>query len=176
MHSSNPPNPWAGYKKCLQIPETENGVSHFVVLQDDAVVCADFPLAVTAAIAERPTSVISLWVGGLPGRTRKDFWIAQRRKERWSPVYFRDIHHVVALVWPHELVEEFLEWTSEHRLPGDCRGEQSDDAIVGAWARRTKKQFWATVPCLVEHNDTVPSTIGRPQGDKGRQAIAFVGH
>jgi hypothetical protein len=151
---------------------------HVLVLQDDVIVCADFPSAVTAAIEERPDSVLSLWVGGLSGRTRKDFWAAQGRKERWSPIYFRDIHHVVALVWPRELGLAFLEWSSSSRLPGDCRQVQSDDAIVGAWARRTKRQFWATVPCLVEHNDdpdVVPSTIGRPQGDKGRQAIAFIG-
>lgn len=148
------------------------------MLQDDVVLCRDFPPAVTRAIEDRPEQVLSLWVGGLPGRTRKDFWIAQGKREPWSPIYFRDIHHVVALVWPRPLAEEFLEWTEESRLPGDCRAQQSDDAIVGAWARRTKKQFWACVPCLVEHNDdpdVVPSTIGRPQGDKGRQAIAFAG-
>ena len=142
------------------------------------MVCADFPSAVTAAIEERPDVVLSLWVGGLPGRTRKDFWAAQGRKERWSEVYFREIHHVVALVWPREMADAFLEWTDSSRMPGDCRAVQSDDAIVGAWARRTKRRFWATVPCLVEHNDdpdVVPSTIGRPQGDKGRRAIAFAG-
>lgn len=122
--------------------------------------------------------MISLWVGGLPGRTRKDYWAAMARRDSWSEVYFRDIHHVVGLVWPRELAEDFLDWTSESRFPGDCRGVQSDDAIVGAWARRTKRRFWATVPSLVEHVDdpeTVPSTIGRPQGDKGRVAISFVG-
>lgn len=143
------------------------------------MVCRDFPLAVTAAIEQRPESVISLWVGALPGRTRKDFCIAQSRKEPWSAIYFRDIHHCVALAWPREKAEEFLEWTDESRLPGDCRSVQSDDAIIGAWARRTKQRFWATVPCLVEHVDdpeTVPSTIGRPQGDAGRRAISFAGH
>lgn len=179
LHSSNPPNPWAGYKLALQRGiEDPTKYDHVLVLQDDAIVCHDFPLTVTAAIEERPEQVLSLWVGGLPGRTRKDFWMAQKKRERWTPVYFRDIHHVVALVWPRALAEEFLIWTDSSRMPGDCRQVQSDDAIVGAWARRTKKQFWATVPCLVEHNDDpdlFPSTIGRPQGDKGRQAIAFAG-
>lgn len=180
MHSSYPPNPWAGYQRALQRGvDASTKYTHLLVLQDDVVVCRDFPPAVTAAIEERPDSVLSLWVGGLPGRTRKDFWAAQSRKERWTEVYFRDIHHCVALVWPRELADHFLEWTSEHRIPGDCRNQQSDDAIIGAWARRTKHRFWATVPCLVEHMDdpeTVPSTIGREQGDKGRQAISFAGY
>lgn len=152
----------------------EGDASHGIVLQDDAIVCADFPPAVTAAIEERPEQVLSLWVGGLPGRTRKDFWVAQKARDSWSRIYFRDIHHVVALVWPRPLAEEFLAWTDSSRMPGDCRQVQSDDAIVGAWARRTKKQFWACVPSLVEHDDDIPSTIGRPQGDKGRRAIAFI--
>lgn len=152
--------------------------SHGIVLQDDVIVCRDFPLAVTAAIEERPDVVISLWVGALRMRTTKDFHLAQRAKERWSPIYFRDIHHCVGLVWPRELAQSFLEWTDVSRLPGDCRRVQSDDAIIGAWARRTKRRFWATVPCLVEHIDdpeTVPSTIARAQGDRGRRAIAFAG-
>jgi hypothetical protein len=175
LHSSNPPNPWAGYKLALQRGvELPTEATHLLVLQDDVIVCADFPLAVTAAIEERPEQVLSLWVGALPGRTRKDFWIAQGKRERWSRVYFRDICHVVGLVWPRPLAEDFLEWTSDHRLPGDCRQVQSDDAIVGAWMRRTHQTVWACVPSLVEHNDDVESTIGRPRGDKGRRAIAFI--
>lgn len=173
LHASSPPNPWAGYKQALErFVSHEN--SHGIVLQDDAVVCRDFPLAVTAAIEERPDSVLSLWVGALRGRTTRDFHLAQQRGERWSPLYFRDIHFTVALVWPRELAEAFLEWASEAKIPGWARSQQSDDAVVGAWARRTKRQFWACVPCLVEHNDEVESTIGRPRGDRGRRAISFI--
>lgn len=175
LHSSNPPNPWAGYKLALERAiEHPTQYTHLLVLQDDVIVCADFPLAVTAAIEERPEQVLSLWVGALSGRTRKDFWIAQGRKERWSPLYFRDIVNCVGLVWPRPLAEEFLEWTSDHRLPGDCRQVQSDDAIIGAWARRTHQRVWATVPSLIEHPDEVESTIGRPRGGKDRRAISYI--
>ena len=107
LHSSAPPNPWAGYKKCLENAATEIAWTHLVVLQDDVVVCRDFPLAVTQAIEERPASVISLWVGALRGRTTKDYHLAQRRGDHWSDIYFRDIHHCVALVWPRELARVF---------------------------------------------------------------------
>ena len=90
-------------------------------------------------------------------------------------IHFSDIHHCVALVWPRALAQAFLDWTETSMLPGDGRNQQSDDAIVGAWARRTKNYIWAHVPCLVEHNDDVVSTINRPRGDAGRRAIAFVG-
>lgn len=175
LHTSEPPDPWAGYKLAVCRAVEECDASHLIVLQDDAIPCYDFPLAVADAIKDRPDDVLSLWVGDMRDLTAKFYRRAQVAKERWSPVNFSKIHHCVALVWPRALAEEFLEWTSTSMLPGDGRDQQSDDAIVGAWARRTHHQFWATVPSLVEHNDDVPSTIGRPQGGRDRRAIWFAG-
>lgn len=152
----------------------ESGESHGIVLQDDVIVCRDFPQAVAEAISERPDSVLSLWVGQLRCKTTADYLRAITAHERWSPVFFRDIHHCVALVWPRPLAEAFLTWAGTSRLPGENRPRQSDDAIVGAWARRTKQTFWAIIPSIVEHNDEVNSTIGRPRGGAGRRAISFV--
>ena len=53
---------------------------------------------------------MSLFVGGLSNKTRKDFLQAQLRGDRWCPVYFRDIHHVVGTVWPVGLAREFVDW------------------------------------------------------------------
>lgn len=150
--------------------------THFLVMQDDISLCRDFPRAVMDAVEDRPNNVLSLWVGALRQPTTKLYRQAQIHGERWVQIYFSDIHHVVALVWPRWLAEEFLEWTSEGMLPGDGRDQQSDDAIVGAWARRTKNYVFAHVPCLVEHEDDVESTIGRGRGDIGRRAIAFAGY
>lgn len=175
VHASNPPNPWAGYEQALRYACLSDR-SHFVVLQDDVILCREFPLAVRSAIRERPDSVLSLWVGGLRQPTTKLFRQAQIERERWVQIHFSDIHHCVALVWPRALAESFLAWTETSMLPGDGRDQQSDDAIVGAWARRTNNYFWAHVPCLVEHNDDVESTINRPRGDAGRRAIAFAGY
>ena len=149
--------------------------SHVIVLQDDVIPCDGFPRAVMEGIRERPEDVLSLWVGDLRDTTARFYRKAQTKGERWSPVHFSDIHHCVALVWPREIALEFLHWAATSRLPGEDRPRQSDDAIVGAWARRTRHQVWAVVPSLVEHNDDVPSTIGRPQGGRDRRAISFIG-
>ena len=164
------PSPLRGYLRCLADPPKD--VTHLVVLQDDALPCKRFHAMLTEAVGERPEDVISLFVGGLSNRTRKDFYAALGRGDRWSPIYFRDIHHVVALVWPVTLAKSFLQWYASARIPGPIP-PRSDDAVVGYWARKQRRQIWATVPCLVEHPDDVPSTIhslGR-QGDKGRRAI-----
>jgi len=165
--------PMRGYLKCLENPPA--GVSHLCVIQDDALPCREAASRIGEAVDERPTDMVSLFVGGLPGRTRKEFWQAQIKGEKWAPIYFREIHHVVALVWPIEDVKSFLEWYATAKIPVPVP-HSSDDAVVGYWARTHKRLFWATVPCLVEHPDDLPSVVqgNRKLGDKGRRAIHFI--
>lgn len=174
-HEVADPNPLRCYLRCLA--GAPQGVTHLCVMQDDALPCQAIALRLEEAVAERPEDVLSLFVGGLSGRTRKEFWAAQSRGDRWSPVYFREIHHVVALCWPVALAQEFLDWwESNPKMPG-ARIQRSDDAVVGYWARTTHRLFWATVPCLVEHPDDLPSVVqsaSRSLGDKGRRAILFI--
>lgn len=166
-------SPWRGYYRCLQNPP--KNATHLCIVQDDALPCQRFDALLREAVAERPDDVLSLFVGGLPGRTRKDFWAAQKTGARWTPVYFREIHHVVALCWPIPQVHEILAWYETAKIPGP-KPPVSDDAVVGYWARTQKKLFQATVPCLVEHPDDFPSIVQGANrfGDKGRRAIAFI--
>jgi hypothetical protein len=179
-HEVSDPNPFRNYLRCLADPPAD--VTHLCVLQDDTLPCRSFASRLRAAITERPDDVLSLFVGGLTGRTRKDFWAAQTAGEKWSPIYFREIHHVVALVWPVPLAKDFLEWwATDPKIPGP-KTQRSDDAVVGQWIRstyanrHTRRQVWATVPCLVQHPDDLPSVVQGPRrlGDKGRKAIAFI--
>lgn len=166
------PNPCRGYLLCLRDPPD---ASHLCVIQDDALPCRGFVAELEQAVSEKPDEVISLFVGGLPGRTRRDFLAALADGQRWAKIYFREVHHVVAIVWPVPLVREFLEWYGGARIPGPIP-PRSDDAVVGYWARTHHRLFWATVPCLVEHPDDFPSTIRMQSrfGDRGRRAIAFL--
>ena len=165
-------NPWRGFQQCLQPADA----THVAILQDDTVPCLGFRETVLRAIAEKPDSVISLFVGGLGNRTRRDFLAAVHTGNRWCPIYFRDIHHVVATVWPAAVAADFLAWAETARIPGKPP-VRSDDMVVGYWARTTKHTVWATVPSLVQHPDDVPSLI-RPRvagrGDRGRTAIAWL--
>jgi hypothetical protein len=167
------PVPWRNYLRCLQDPP--KNATHLCIVQDDALPCQGFASLLQEAVTEKPDDMISLFVGGLPGRTRRDFYKALSAGARWTPIYFREIHHVVALCWPIPLVHEFLEWLETAKIPGP-KPPVSDDAVVGYWARTRKRYFQATVPCLVEHPDDFPSVVqgNRTLGDKGRRAIAFI--
>jgi len=171
------PDPMRNYLRCLSDP---SDATHIVVLQDDAVVCDRFGSLLREAVVERPDDMISLFVGGLPGKTRMDFLRALQKRERWAPVYTQGIVHVVAMVWPVAAAKAFLEWFPPSKpIPGARAPYRSDDMVVGYWARITKRQVWATVPCLVEHPDDVPSiaqTSRKADGaDRGRRAIHFAG-
>lgn len=172
--ASKPPNPWHGYQKCLS---DLRGYSHVLVIQDDAIVCKNFPETVQRIMAARPDRVISMFVGGLRNRTTRNFLRALTVHERYMEIYFRDIHHVVAVLWPASTAKDFMNWTASHDIPG-MPAPRSDDAVFGSWARLSKNRVLCTVPCLVEHPDDVQSTVGlRAKGgnDKGRVAVNFIG-
>ena len=170
------PNPMRNYLRCLADP---GDATHLCVIQDDAIVCEGFVGLVSQAVGERPDDLISLFVGGLPGKSQIDFLRALKRRERWAPIYMPGITHVVAMVWPVVTAAAFVEWfPPPYKIPG-TKGPpyRSDDMVVGYWARITKRQVWATVPCLVEHPDDVPSVAQGNRGgdglDRGRMAIHF---
>lgn len=172
--SSQPPNPWQGYQKCLS---DLRGYSHVLIIQDDAVVCKNFPEAVSRIAAAKPDNVVSLFVGGLKGRTTRDFLVALDRRDSYTNIYFRDIHHVVAVLWPAAQAKAFLDWTKNNDIPGTPK-PRSDDAVFGAWARLTRNRILCTVPSLVQHPDDVVSTIGlrnRAGSDRGRVAVHYIG-
>lgn len=168
-------NPWRGFRKCFDHLPAD--ATHICVLQDDVRPCQDFAKLLHEAIAERPDDVVSLFVGGLPGRTRQDFLAAQARGDCWSPIFFREIHHVCATSWPITKAKHFIQWVDENKIPGP-NPPKSDDAVVGYWARKNRSlgPVWATVPCLVQHDDEFPSLVQGPNrfSDRGRRAIAFV--
>lgn len=171
------PNPWRNYKRCLSNPPA--GATHLVVLQDDVVVCRNFAQAVERLVAARPADVLSLFVGGVARTTARGLREALGAKRRWAPVWFRDVHHVCALVWPVGFASEFLAWAEISSIPGYRGMPRSDDAIVGQWCRMTRRTVWATAPCLVEHPDDVPTLIhqrerARGGHDQGRIAVAWI--
>lgn len=171
---SKPPNPWSGYQKCLS---DLRGYSHVLVIQDDAIVCKDFPETINRIVVAKPHRVVSLFVGGLRNRTTRSFTEAIGREDRYGEIYFRDIHHVVAVLWPAQLAKAFLDWSRTHDLPG-IPNPRSDDAVFGAWARNTKNRVLCTVPSLVQHPDDVKSTVGlrdRAGKDRGRVAAFYIG-
>lgn len=169
------PNPWRGYQRCLR---NLGSASHVLVVQDDTVACRNIERVCEQLAAARPDTVTSLFVGGLRGRTERNYWRAMQAKRHWAQVDTQRIVHVVALLWPASLASEILSWAETTVIPGIRNPTRSDDEVVGAFVKLTKRPVWATVPCLVEHPDDVPSTVHKRQAnglDRGRVAMSWIG-
>lgn len=150
-------------------------------MQDDAVGCRNLELAVERIAAARPDTITSLFVAAVAGRAKRDFYRARQQGRVWVRPDPRPAFHVVALLWPTAVAREFLEWAAENEgtLPGHRGVPRSDDAVVGAFVRLTRKDAWATVPSLFEHPDDQPTVAGHDKAaygrDPGRMAIMWIG-
>lgn len=181
VHSSTPPSPWDGYKQALRsLLDDPSEPTHGLILQEDAVVCQNFPLAVQA-IAEAKDEPVCLFLSWLPNVIVKDAREALIRGERYVRARpSAKFIPAVAVLWPLESARRFLEWAeSGVRLPGYPRNVRSDDACFAEWVRRKQGSFLITCPSLVEHPDNIDSVKGRNNAawgkDRGRIAFSFIG-
>ena len=174
--ATDDPNPWRGYKRCLQ---NLGDASHVLVVQDDAVGCRNLEAAVERIVEARPDTLTSLCVCGLSGRTKRMF--LQARWGEFVKLDTRPALHCIALLWPVALACEFLAWAEENeaRLPGHRGVPRADDAVIGAFIRLTRRQAWATVPSLFNHPDDQVAVAGHKKHawgkDPGRVAISWIG-
>jgi hypothetical protein len=153
VHSSDPPNPWEGYRRCLSdIPEC----SHLLILQDDALPCASFPVALEQVAERHPSTPVCLFLGAAPASTAGLARKAMMRQRRYIPLMNTNFVPLVAVLWPRQVAQEFLEWseTTTRKMT------RADDGNAARFMRDTRQPFMVSVPSLVEHNDFIPSVKG----------------
>jgi hypothetical protein len=167
VHSSDPPDPWAGYRACLS--DLPHRYSHALIVQDDVLPCRNFAAGVQAVANSNPEVPVCLFLGAMPSDT------AARARRAWGKRLY--IHlgptpfvPLVAVLWPREKAAEFLDWSEN--AGGMTR---ADDGNAAKWARRTKQEILVTVPSLVQHNDGEPSVKGgrehKPWAEAWRRAV-----
>lgn len=171
LHSSQPPNPWEGYKQALTgIPEK----GHVLVLQDDVQVCQNFAAAVEQIAVANPEYPVVLFLAKAPQRIAGLAIRAAKKRQPYIHTQLRinEFMPVVSVLWPCNKAREFMSWASTAKLPGYPRVTLSDDACAGRWASVTKQTICFTVPSLVEHRIDVDSLVGNNR--KGaRVALLF---
>lgn len=166
VHESIPPDPWAGYRECLKnLPDC----SHILIIQDDALPCAHFPVALRQVAERHPSTPVCLFLGGAPSSTAAQARRAWNKNRRYTPLLNTNFVPLVAVLWPRDKAEAFLEWSRT------AKTTRADDGNAGKWMSRTKQPFLCTVPSLVEHNDFVPSVKGgrvhKPGVEAWRHAV-----
>jgi hypothetical protein len=162
-------NPWLTYQACLRTL-ADKDCTHGLIVQDDAVPCADFHDRLQPLLAEKPDTIMPLFVSGAP-TVRVPVRRALLNGDRWALLNRQGFVPVVATVYPHHHVRKILDWAAE--LP-ERRHTRSDDHMLSLYTRANRLEVWAPVPSLVRHDDETPSLIGGRPG-RHRQVLAYVG-
>lgn len=145
------PSSWRTHQACLQ--SVPDDATHFLVLQDDAWPCADFSTRVHTAIQEQPDRILCLFVSAMyQGRF---MWQAKERGDRFLELRIRAYVPLVGVVYPADIAREIL----SHSVDKRTGPNRADDAVVANYVRWKRCGALATVPCLVDHRDDVPSVF-----------------
>jgi hypothetical protein len=174
-NDGEPRSPWATYRRCLQ-RGLEEGGDHFLIVQEDVIVCDNFVAAVERATALRPDNPLAWFVPGKPPAYINAIYAARRDCRPWAELPLGTWCPVVATSWSRYLAENLIEWASTN-VPIQWR---ADDEIAGRFLAWAGVPVLASVPSLVEHPDTEPSVMNghRRVGDgrdPGRRAYFFIG-
>jgi hypothetical protein len=162
------PSSWRTHRLCLE--SLPDAATHLLLIQDDAIPCADFADKALAAIEQHPTRIIVFFVPGFGHLTRR-IEIARRKSLAFVDLPGGSFVPVVCIAYPAEIACAIPAFADARRMPVS----RADDAVVGTYARAHRLFPLATVPSLVDHDDTVPSAMGmrtRP-GQKHRVAALF---
>jgi hypothetical protein len=153
-HSSDPPDPWAGYRLCLtDLPDC----THVLVIQDDAIPVPGFADALPLVAQANPNTPVCLWMSAVPascaGRVRRA--LMRKNPPRYMPLGPSNILPLVAVLWPRALAQAFLEWSET-----STRITRADDGNAARWAKQTRQEVMVAVPSICEHDDFTPSVKG----------------
>jgi hypothetical protein len=135
---------WSTYRRALEVA---GDAHHHLMLQDDLGLCADFIRSVADVIRARPSNLIALYTNAKTAaavRERGEAWL--ERPGACGP----------SVIWPRDLIAEFLEWQDRHIDDAF----EFDTVRVSMWLLKTGRKAFATVPSLTEHLGCVSSTMG----------------
>lgn len=165
-HTSDPPDPWAGYKRCLtDLPDC----SHVLIVQDDALPVPGFADVLPDIAAANPHTPVCLWMSAIPAATAAR---ARRAKARYIPLGPSAFVPLVAVLWPRQVAARFAGWAQTA-----SRLTRADDGNVARWARQSRTEFMVCVPSIVEHDDFTPTVKGGTRKEshgKARDRVALL--
>lgn len=154
-------DPWRSHRACLEaMPEGADGL---LVIQDDALPVADFLLKSEESVSERRESIICLFSPGFRPITLA-MQKAHQRGERYAELPRLAFVPVVCIWYPVAVVIDLLAWAAKKRCIG------ADDGIVARYVRERRLTPLLTVPCLVDHDDQLPSVRGGTRRGAHRRA------
>ena len=166
--SVNDVNPWRTYKLCLAAAPVD--CTHYLVLQDDALLCRRFLWAAVEALRHRPTEIVAFFLNDLAFQSACRMKSDAQLCHAWSPLDPNErFCPTVATCYPRLMVEDLRRFQSEFVNP------IADDEMVGRWRRERGHAVWCTIPNLVQHDEEAPSVLLGHRDSRPRWASCFIG-
>lgn len=138
-----------------------------IVLQDDALVCADFLAGLETALDQFETTdfLVSPYTGtGRPNQRACIRALEHADKHGHTWMSLRSLYWGVAVCAPTHTITDMLTWCSAPRRAGYI----NQDKNIGEYYRDILRwRTWYTVPSLVEHRG-LPSLLGHDHGPPRR--------
>lgn len=168
---------WHGWSSAWAAHRQWPGVTHHVVLQDDILVCDDFPQTMLALASARSDD----WVSGfLPRKS-----VTQAVEQGCSWVRTTRFLWAQCVMAPVEQGDACLAWVSQHEQSQAASDWKiHDDVRIAAWLKTNKRPMFVAVPHPVQHigdeleGGSVMKHNGKPElrrarawlGEQGRGA------
>jgi hypothetical protein len=126
----------------------ETGATHFLTLQDDAMVAPNFWPALRGMVEAAPDRVIGL---------ESVHQLSLACPGRWYTTSEGLIG--VGYVVPVPMLRSFLEWRSGSLCKGGIESV-TEDTLICTWALVTGHRIWHPMPTIIDHDTEIPSTYG----------------
>lgn len=157
--------------RCLKAGlDAPSHVTHWLVVQDDAIVCRDLLAGLEVAVSVSGDRIVGLYIGNVrphTGQVGRRVEQANAREVSWlaMPGPWWGVGIVIPTVHLTSLVDRY----SKSR-------DQNYDRRIEKWAASAKVECWYTNPSLVEHRhgDENPSLVPN-RGSTTRRARRFIG-
>ena len=127
--------------------------------QDDAILCDNFAVRAAEALAQAPTNIVAFMVPN-----RRTVTTAEKAESHW--VLWNGAWPVV-MAFTRQAAQRMVNWVDATIPPS----YPHDDGRYSLYADHFNDPIALTVPGLVDHNETLKSTLG---GNPGRTAHAFI--
>jgi len=162
---------WDTGRRSMLAYRNDPDATHWLVVQDDAIVCRDLVAGIESALAHvPPRTPLCLYVGKLtPFAPAVAALAAQATQDGVSWLSMDSMHWGVGIVMPVELIAPMVQW-------GDTAGAAvpNYDKRISRWLGGQGIQTFYPWPSLVDHRDS-PSLVPGRRGGRGRSAHRFLG-
>jgi hypothetical protein len=154
------PGAWSCARRSWSLP-MRSRESHRLVLQDDAVPCEDFMRRAQEAISAQPEAMVAFYVGDRHAGANR-LRAEARQCSEWHELERGHFVPTVALAMPRRMAVDLA-----HFQEAELMDWRYDDEIVGRFRDLTRAPAYATIPCLVEHDNTERSLLHPEHGWRG---------